>query len=182
MQENSRSRVDGDLGRWLAGGLEQLLLRDFINAEGRGQNAGARVRNAQPLQQALNGAVLAARPVQGQKGEVHQARQLAGFYLAADLAYQRLPLLIAQLAQAFGVELPGLARGGQRRYRRVKVADGALVDVLPVEQNEVPAAVDEDGHGLEQGLVQVVIYGAPAGKGNFPLAGGAPEKNADFHK
>ena len=56
---------DTEGGRGPAQRVQQVFLRYFIDAKCRGQNTGTRLRDAQPLQQALNGTIFAARPVQG---------------------------------------------------------------------------------------------------------------------
>ena len=89
---------------------------------------------------------------------------------------------IAQLAQALQVYLKGMRRGRQSLHRRIEVADGAFVHIGPIEQDEIPIAVDKDRNGLEQRLVEVVVHGAPSRKGDLPFPRGPAEEDADLNE
>jgi hypothetical protein len=49
---------------------KQLLGLELVHGQGRGEHAGARVGDAHPLEQALNGAVFAVAAVEGEEGHV----------------------------------------------------------------------------------------------------------------
>ncbi len=119
--------------------------------------------------------------MQGQKREVDERGQLPGLDAPAHFGNDGVLRFAAQLAQALEVELHRHIGARQRRYRRVKIPDGALVNKLPVEQNEVAATVNKHRYGLEEGLIEVVVYRAATRKTDFPLTRRAAEEDAYFH-
>ena len=71
------ARVDEiDLGN--AGLGEEALQGQLVHAGRRGEHVGADVGNVQPLEQALDAAVLAEGTVQGREGDVGAEQALAG--------------------------------------------------------------------------------------------------------
>jgi hypothetical protein len=63
---------------------------------------------------------------------------------------------------------------------RIKIADGAFVNKLPIEKDELVKAINKNGHSLEQTLVEIVVNGASACKRYFTLFGSSSEDNPDF--
>ena len=86
--------------------------RVLLHGEGRGEHAGMRVGDAQHLENALNGPVLADPPMQRVKGDVgFQLRQLGGD-VARDIDFRDL--------ETFGAQGPGAA--GARAQRNLALS------------------------------------------------------------
>ena len=61
----------------------------------------------------------------------------------------------------------------------IKIANTAFVHVFPFELAKIPERINEDGNGLKQLFVEVVVYGSSTSKGNFTFAGLSTKENAD---
>ena len=165
-----------------ASGFHQFLLKGLVDPDRTSPQPTAGVRDLQAFEQPLQLAVFPVFAVQREEGQVHQLRQFRHLRPAADPGDQGVELGIAQLAQAFQVYLKGMRRGRQSLHRRIEVADGAFVHIGPIEQDEIPIAVDKDRNGLEQRLVEVVVHGAPSRKGDLPFPRGPAEEDADLNE
>ena len=86
------------------------------------------------------------------------------------------------LSDGLGADLPRLARAsrvgfdidleivrgvGQCAEGRIKIPDGPFVDVLPVEENEIPCAVYKDRHCLKKIFIKVVVYCSASRESDF---------------
>ena len=109
-------RDEIDLGQAAVG--EQPLQGQLVHADRRGEDVGADVGDVEPLEQALDAAVLAERPVQRREGDVGPQQAAAGRQgdglpvagpgaVAGDRHPQRL---VARRLEAVGDCLPGAKR------------------------------------------------------------------------
>ena len=174
------ARNNGGFGRGKPRSAHQVFLRGFAHANRRRQNARTAVRYAVPFQKSLDGSVFALRAVQGEKRKVEKPGKILGFNAFPDFRNNAIQFTAGQFAQRFNVHLEAVGRRRQCRNGRIKIADGAFVNVFPIEQNEVAEAVHKNRHGLKQGFIEVVVHGAATGKRDFAFARGAAKNDSYF--
>ena len=161
-----------------AGGGHELFLQRLIDADLTGAYAAAGVGDAGVFELFLELPVLAVLAMEGQEGHVDQVGEFIAADPAADLIAHCGQVQFALRPQAFLVDLKAVRTFGGQSHRREEITDAAPVEVRPVEQVPAAVAVDEDGDGRKQPLVQVIVDGAPPGKGDLTLPGRTAEEDA----